>query len=382
MGEPVTVRARGIVRAGGKVEVRGEVEAGGAARARASRAFRAAGMLLAHGLDPARSEWARHASAVGTVVVTTGALAASACSSGPPDPVPMDPEAHAEAVADFHAARVAELEAPDSWLSLIGLHWLPEGETSLGSAPENDIVLSAAKADPVVGRVVRSGEEVRFVAEPGVTVTEGVDSTLSLPAGSGAIPPDVSGDPAIEEGVLGSAGPGKSVVHRHGPINWILVSRGDDRALRVRDNESPGYDDFHGIDRYPTSPDWRVTARWVPQEKTVLVPDVLGGSSETVSPAYLEFWIDGARHTLDVTGDPDSDRFMMVFADATSGNGTYGGGRYLWFDGPDEAGRVVLDFNLAYNPPCVWTGYATCPLPTRDNRLAVAVEAGEKDWIH
>ena len=304
-----------------------------------------------------------------------------ACS-GPPEPVPVDAETHAAAVADFHAARVAELEAPDSWLSLIALHWLPEGETTLGSAEDNDVVLPAGKAAPVVGRVVRSGDEVRFLAEPGVSVTEGVDSTLSLPAGSGAIPPDVSDDPIIEEGVLGSAGPGKSVVHRHGPVNWILVSRGDEHALRVRDNESPVYDDFEGIERYPTSTDWRVTAWWVPQEKTVLVPDVLGTASERVSPAYLEFWIDGERHTLDVTGDPGSERYMMVFADATSGDGTYGGGRYLWFDAPDDRNRVVLDFNLAYNPPCVWTGYATCPLPTRDNRLDVAVEAGEKDWIH
>lgn len=316
------------------------------------------------------------------LVGTTGALGVSACSSGPPDPVPVDAEAHARAVAEFHAARVAELEAPDSWLSLIGLHWLAEGETTLGSAESNDIVLPEGKAAPVVGKVIRDADEVRFVAEPGVAVTSGIDSTLSLPAGSGAFPPDVSGDPEVTEETLGSAGPGKSVVLRHGPLNWILVSRGDDRALRVRDNESPVYDAFEGIERYPTSDEWRVTARWVPHDKTVMVPNVLGTSSESVSPAYLELWIDGERHTLDVTGDPDSDRFMMVFADATSGNGTYGGGRYLWFDAPDEEGRVVLDFNLAYNPPCVWTGHATCPLPTRDNRLDVAVEAGEKDWVH
>ncbi len=233
-----------------------------------------------------------------------------------------------------------------------------------------------------MGTVIREDDEVRFVAEPGVTVTSGIDSTLSLPAGSGAFPPDVSGDPVVTEETLGSVGPGKSVVLRHGPLNWILVSRGEEQALRVRDNESPVYDAFDGIERYPTSTDWRVTARWVPHDKTVMVPNVLGTSTETESPAYLEFWIDGERHTLDVTGDPDSDRFMMVFADATSGNGTYGGGRYLWFDAPDEEGRVVLDFNLAYNPPCVWTGHATCPLPTRDNRLDVAVEAGEKDWVH
>lgn len=308
-------------------------------------------------------------------------LACSACS-GPPDPIPVDPEAHRAEVQRFHDARVAELAAPDSWLSLIGLYWLQEGELTLGADPASDVVLPADKAPPRLGRLVRTGDEVRFVAEPGVRVTSGIDSTLALSAGSGAFPPDVSGDPAITDEALGSAGPGKSIVHRHGPLNWVLMTSGDQLALRVRDNESPNYDDFHGIDRYPISVEWAVTARWVPQEKSILVPDVLGGAAEAVSPAFLEFWIGGERHTLDVTGEPGADRYMMVFADGTSGRGTYGAGRYMWFDAPDEQGRVVLDFNKAYNPPCVWTGYAVCPLPSRDNRLAVAIEAGEKDWAH
>lgn len=309
-------------------------------------------------------------------------LLCAACSASPPEPVPVDAQRHLSSVATFHEARVAELEAPDSWLALIGLHWLPEGETTLGSEPSNDIVLPQGKAAPFVGTVVRVASSVRFVTAPGVSVTMGIDSTLSLPAGSGAFPPDVSGDPVITDEALGAAGPGKSIVLRHRSINWILVSRGDEIALRVRDNDNPVYADFQGIDRYAPTTDWRVTARWVPHEKTVLVPNVLGTSSEAASPAFLEFWIGEQRHTLDVTGDPDSERYMMVFADSTSGRGTYGGGRYLWFDAPDDESRVVLDFNFAYNPPCVWTGYATCPLPTRDNRLALAVEAGEKDWVH
>ena len=312
--------------------------------------------------------------------LTIAAVAVAGCA-GPPDAIPVDAAAHTASVSRFHDARVAELAAPDSWLSLIALHWLPEGETTIGSDEGNDLVLPE-KAAPVVGRIVRTGDEVRFVAEAGVVVTQGVDSTLSLPAGSGAFPPDVSGDPLVVDAALGSAGPGKSIVMRHGPINWILVGRGEEVALRVRDNESPNYDGFSGIDRFPITTEWRVTARWVPHEKTVMVPNVLGTSSESTSPAYLEFWIDGERHTLDVTGEPDADRFMMVFADGTSGSETYGGGRYVWFDAPDADSRVVLDFNLAYNPPCVWTGHATCPLPTRDNRLTVDVTAGEKDWAH
>jgi uncharacterized protein (DUF1684 family) len=309
------------------------------------------------------------------------ALLSGACS-GPPESVPVDASVHEAVVRVFHDAREAELAAPDSWLSLIGLYQLPEGETTVGADPANDIVLPTGKADPFVGRLVRAGDEVRFIATVGVRVTSGIDSTLALSAGSGAFPPDVSDDPVISEELLGSAGPGKSIVHRHGSINWILMESDDAPSLRLRDNESASYDAFSGIDRYPTSERWRVTARWVPQEKPILVPIVTGGSREAVSPAFLEFWVDGERHTLDVTGEPGADRYMMVFADATSGGTTYGAGRYGWFDAPDEEGRVVLDFNLAYNPPCVWTEFAVCPLPSRDNRLAVGVEAGEMTWVH
>lgn len=317
----------------------------------------------------------------GPVPALVAALAFAACER-PPEPVPVDPDVHRAAVEAFHAAREAELRAPDSWLSLIGLHWLEEGETTLGADSANDIVLPAGKAPAVLGTVTLHDSVATFRAAPGVEVTVGIDSTLSLPAGSGAIPPDVSRDPVVREAVLGSAGPGKSRVVRYGPLNWILLRRGDRFALRVRDNTSPVYDAFHGIDRYPTDLRWRLTARWVPHEKTVAVPNVLGTVSEEPSPAHLAFRVGGREYTLDVTGDADAERFMLVFADGTSGRTTYGGGRYVWVDAPDEQGRVVLDFNLAYNPPCVWTPYATCPLPSRDNRLPIAVEAGEKDWKH
>lgn len=306
-------------------------------------------------------------------------LAASAVACG----TSVDPEVHRASVEAFAAAREAELEAPDSWLSLIGLHWLPEGETTLGSGPENDIVLPEGKAERRIGRLMVEDGAVRFVAERGVRVTEGVDSTLDLRAGSGAIPPDLSGDPMVTESVLtASLGPGKHVVLRHGPINWIIIRRGERVALRLRDNESETYAAFHGIDRYPPDPGWRVRARWVPHDKTVAVPNVLGTVSEEPSPAALEFRVGLRQYSLDVTGAPDADRYMLVFADETSGRETYGGGRYLWVSRPDDDGHVVVDFNFAYNPPCVWTPFATCPLPSRHNRLALAVEAGEKSWAH
>lgn len=313
--------------------------------------------------------------------LATCAVILAACHSGP-DPIPVDPVEHARAVSAFAAAREAELRGPDSWLSLIGLYWLEPGETTVGSAPDNGIVLPE-KAAPRVGIVTVAGDTVRWRTGRGAVVTRGVDSTIALPEGSGARPPKVTGDPAIEEADLtGVLGPGKSVVLRHGDLNWIVIRRDGRWALRVRDNASAVYAAFHGIERYPTSLDWRFTARWIPHDKTVSVPNVLGTVSEQHSPAALAFVVGGERKTLDVVGEPDQGRYMLVFADATSGVETYGGGRFLWVDGPDEQGRVVLDFNYAYNPPCVWTPWATCPLPTRDNRLDVRVEAGEKNWAH
>jgi hypothetical protein len=310
------------------------------------------------------------------------ALAGTACTDGSPEPIPVDEAAYTATIEDFAAARVSELSAPDSWLSLVGLHWLPQGETTVGSAEDNGVVLPG-KAAPRVGTLRVTGTGVHWRTEPGVIVTQGTDSTLALPAGTGALEQDVSGDPAVEESDLtADLGEGKNVVLRHGDINWIVIRRGDQVALRLRDNGNPAYEAFQGIDRYPTSVAWRVTARWVPHEKKVAVPNVLGTVSEVDSPAALEFWIDGRRMALDVPGGEEFGRYMLVFADETSGGETYGGGRYLWVDGPDDRGRVVVDFNLAYNPPCVWTAFATCPLPTRDNRLPVRVEAGEKNWRH
>ena len=299
----------------------------------------------------------------------------------PPDPLPVDEADHRAEVAAWHERRVAEMAAPDSWLSLIGLHWLREGETTVGSAPDNDIVLPE-KAAPRVGRVILEAEEVRFVVEPGVRVTQGIDSTLNLPVGTGARHPDVSRDPEVQEATLGNVAPGHYTVLRHGDLNWIQIRRGGRFALRVRDNANPAYDAFTGTERYPTSLPWHVTARWLPHEKTVAVLNVIGTITDTPSPAALEFWVDGIRHTLDVVGEPGPGGYMLVFGDSTNGRETYGGGRYLWVQEPDEENRVVIDFNLAYNPPCVFTDFATCPLPTRENRLALRVEAGEKVWGH
>jgi uncharacterized protein (DUF1684 family) len=158
---------------------------------------------------------------------------------GAPEPLPVDPEVHRSEIEAFAAAREAELAAPDSWFSLIGLHWLEQGSTTLGASDDNDIVVQRKGVPPVLGRLLVDGTSVGFVAEEGIPITEGIDSTLNLTAGSGSIPPDVQRDPVVTEADLtADVGHGRFVVLRHGALNWIVIRRGDRVALRLRDNES------------------------------------------------------------------------------------------------------------------------------------------------
>jgi len=314
-----------------------------------------------------------------TVLAVTAVLALAAC--GGPEPIPVDPARYAPEVEAWHERRVSELEAPDSWLSLVGLAWLDEGASTMGSDSTNDIVLPA-QAAPRVGRVIVSNSVVRFVAEPGVVVTRGVDSTMVLAEGSWLVPRDRTTEPRVDEATLGQVAPGHYTVLRNGPVDWLLLRRGDRWALRIRSDSAPAYARFHGIDRFPVSLDWRVTARFEARPDTVAVPDALGGVSRQPSPGALVFELGAERRRLVLTGRPEDGRYMIVFGDRTNGTETYGGGRFLWVDEPDGRGRVVVDFNYAYNPPCVYSPYATCPLPPRENRLALRVEAGEKAPPH
>lgn len=310
------------------------------------------------------------------VAICGAALAVAACG---PESIPVvNPTVYRAEVEAWHRRRVAELEAPDSWLSLVGLAWLHKGVNTIGSDSSNDVVLPDPHADPRVGRVIVADSTVRFVANPGVVVTRGIDSTMVLPEGTGPIAEHRADDPRVTEAVLGQVTPGHYTVLRNGPVDWLLLSRAGKWALRIRDDSAPAYKRFHGIDRFPVSLDWRVTARWEPRHDSVAVTNEIGTVTMVPSPAKLVFELKGRRRSLTITGGKDHGRYMIVFGDRTNGSETYGGGRFLWVDPPDAEGRVVVDFNYAYNPPCVYTAFATCPLPTPENRLAVRVEAGEK----
>lgn len=268
--------------------------------------------------------------------------------------------AHRQEVEAWRQERDAGLRKEDGWLSLAGLFWLDEGENRFGSDPAARVVLPAGKVPATAGTLVRKGETVTLRAAPGAKVTH-------------------DGKP-VTEMTLGTDAEGKPVVVELGPVSFFVIQRGDRVGVRVRDKENPALASFQGMDHFPIDHSWRVEARFEPYRpaKSIPIPNVLGQVTDTPSPGAVVFERDGRSYRLDaIEGGEDS--LFLIFADQTSGKETYGAGRFLDTEAPKD-GRVVLDFNKAYNPPCALTPYATCPLPPPQNRLALRVEAGEKTF--
>jgi uncharacterized protein (DUF1684 family) len=299
-----------------------------------------------------------------TAVWLAAVLLAVACGGEVPAsaPSPQPPEAEYLAeIESWRAERMEGLRRPDGWLSLAGLYWLDEGGNTVGADPASDLVFPAGKAAPRVGVLQRTGRRVRFEAAAGVRVT-------------------VDGDPVASRELVSDVG-GEPTTLEHGSLRFYVIERGDRVGLRLKDLDSELLRDFTGIDHYPVDPAWRLAARFVPfaEPKMIPVPNITGDVLEQPSHGRVVFSIGGTEHSLDPLGEPDG-KLFLVFGDETNGDETYGGGRFLYAGPPDADGRLVLDFNRAYNPPCVFTPYATCPLPPPGNRLPLAVLAGEKSF--
>ena len=270
-------------------------------------------------------------------------------------------EAYVKAVDAWHAGRVARLAAEDGWLSLIGRDWLNPGENTLGSALGSTVLLPGWAAPPKAGLFILEGMTVRFRPFPG----------------SGLL---LNGKPATEA-VLKSDAEEKPDVLQAGRVRFYVIRRGDRFGIRVKDPENPARKAFHGVPRYPVDPAWRVEADFVSYAtpQTRLIPTVLGTTEPMTAPGLLKFKVAGREVTLEpMIEDPEHPELFLIFKDATSAHGTYPAGRFLYADMP-KGGKVILDFNKAYNPPCAFTLFATCPLPPKQNQLTIAVSAGEKD---
>ncbi|HEX6139358.1 MAG TPA: DUF1684 domain-containing protein [Candidatus Limnocylindria bacterium] len=264
----------------------------------------------------------------------------------------MTPEEHREAVLAWRAERDARLRDPDGWLTLVGLHWLEPGENRLGSAFDNEVVLRGTGVPERAGSLVLQAERVvlRRAGHPDL-----------------AMEPDVSGEPTTLD---------------LGTLRMYVIRRGERFGLRVRDHASPALAAFRGMDHFPIDTAWRFEGRLERAQpgETLQVVDVIGLVTQEPSPGAVVFERDGREWRIHALPGDEDGSLWLVFADATNGRTTYGGGRFLYTEPVQDDGGVVVDFNLAYNPPCAFSAFATCPLPPPANRLALAIEAGERAY--
>ena len=255
--------------------------------------------------------------------------------------------------------RVERLKADGGWLNLVGRFWLKHGESTFGSAKDNDIVFESSKLPAHIGSFIFVDTVVTFKAKEGVNVLH-------------------NGEP-VKEIVMIDDQKKDMTLLQIGTIKFNLIVRDTLYGIRARDLNSELVKEFKGIERFPIDESWNLKARFEAYDppREIVVPNVLGQMNKEKSPGAVVFEREGKTYKIDAVDEGDG-RLFLIVADETSGDETYGGGRFMTVDKPDSTGTIILDFNKAYNPPCVFTKYATCPLPPEQNYLKLKIEAGEK----
>ena len=264
---------------------------------------------------------------------------------------------YVDKVKSWQAEREANLQKDTSWLTVAGLYWLREGENWVGTATRNDFVLPEASAPAVVGVFEFHDRKATFHAEDGVTITQDGKPIQNV---------------ELEMGE-------KHAIAINDLKMWLHYS-GERLAIRLRDLNASYRKEFAGLDWYPVDPSFRVQAKFTPhaEEKKVEMLNILGDIEVFEAAGYVDFELRGQKVRL----EPMKARegvLWLIFRDGTSGKGSYQAARFLRTE-PPENGKVVIDFNQAYNPPCAYNPHTTCPMPTKENRLEIRIEAGEKNY--
>lgn len=277
-----------------------------------------------------------------------------------------DDAAYRAETEKWRSDREASLRSKDGWLSVAGLFFLKEGRNTFGSDRSNDIVLPPS-APPRAGWFELAGGRVFAHVNAGVAASFR-DRPLQTPA-------------RIELKKAGDLGQGDALAI--GPLMLFVHLSGEQLAIRMRDLESALLKGFTGLKWFPVDPEFRVTARFAPFDapRPVQVPNILGDLESYTSPGVLTWKLKGREYSLQPfeVESQGQRRFFIVFKDLTSGSETYAAARFVYADMP-KGGVTVIDFNRAYNPPCAFNPFTTCPLPLPSNRLDVRLVAGEKDY--
>lgn len=265
-------------------------------------------------------------------------------------------------INEWHRQRITRLTSKTGWLSLAGLYWLREGQNTFGSSSSNDIQFPEGKSPAYIGSFYLESDVVRVEIKKGINVL-----SQGHPVKSAVMQPDVSGN--------------RTILHLDS-LDWFIIKRGERYAVRLRDRENTNITNFKGIERFPIDTTWRVMAKleYYRPAKKIEIPNIIGTITEENSPGVLVFTISGNEYRLDPISEDGAKSLFLIFADQTNGIETYGAGRFLSVEMPSDDGLTTVDFNKAYNPPCAFTPWATCPLPPPQNVLPIPVTAGEKKY--
>lgn len=274
------------------------------------------------------------------------------------------PENYDQHIEEWKQSRVETLKAPTGWLRLAGMYILEEGENTFGSGEGMDVRFPEGKIASHAGSFILNDNEVMMELRDGVEVYHD-----ERPIPSGKI--IYSEDTSLEL--------------EHDDLHWFVIQRQDLFAIRLYNKDNEKADNFTGFPRYETDESWRLNARFIPNPEGTAIPilNVLDQIEPIDSPGVLEFEVDGERYTIDALSSADG-RLFLIVGDETNRSETYQAGRYMYIDPPEDGSDyTVIDFNKIYNPPCAYNTHTTCQLPPPQNRLDLAITAGEKrpvDW--
>ena len=267
---------------------------------------------------------------------------------------------YAQEIEQWKTGRYAALKKEDGWLNLVGLYWLEEGRNSFGSALKNKIVFPKGSIAPVAGYFELTGNTVQLVAAKGV-------------------PLKVNGQPVTRK-LIFSPDSSRNPIASAGSLHWTIIKRDNRLGIRLRDYNSPLVTSFKGIDRFAADSTWKLDA--ILKEPlfptTIPIKNVIGQTIQMKLLGKLIFTIHTQIYSLDVV--EEGSLLFVIFGDATNAKTTYGAGRFLYVDKPDANGKTIIDFNKAFNPPCAFTPFATCPLPPPQNVLPIPIAAGEMNF--
>ena len=312
---------------------------------------------------------------LGSLLLAPVVVGTWGCGSGERtgETVPAADTEYLASIEDWRRWRLETLQSDTGWLTVAGFHWLEPGDNTFGTDSTNAIVFPPGTAPPQGGvlHLTGTGDDARITltTEPGTKIlVRNHADTIGTLVSKRKLAPDSSGDPD------------KLFTGR---LEFWVIARGGRHAIRVRDPESPMRTGFQGIDSYEIDPTYRVRAHLEPgsTKHKIPQPNIMGYVDSVFTPGVMVFELAGEQHSLfPVFEDVNDDSTLFfVFEDETTGIETYGGGRCFYADlEPD--GTAILDFNKAYNPPCAFTPYTTCPLPSDGNRLPMAIRAGEKQY--